>query len=75
MKVLTIAHICLFDASIVCNVLPLVLLPLQVESSLLVVAVAVLVNNALSTAHILFTSRLFPPIIEVSCMNWMFDVR
>ena len=72
---LTVCHVRLLDATIVCNVLPLVLLPLQVESSLLIEAVAVLVNNALSTAHILFTSRLFPPIIEVSCMNWMFDVR
>ena len=65
MKVLTVAHICLFDASIVCNVLALVLLPLKVKSCLLIKVVAVLVHYALGPSDKLFRCCLFPPVSQV----------
>ena len=63
---LTVAHVRLLDAAVVCNVLALGLLSLDVQSGLPVVLLAVLVHNALGALDILLASRLFPPIVQVS---------
>ena len=68
MEVLTVGHIRLFDAAIVCNVLSLVPLPLEVESCLLNKVVAVLVHDALGTPDVLFCCCLLPPVIQVSIL-------
>ena len=64
---LTVGIVRLLDAAVVSDVLALGLLPLEVESGLLVELAAVLVNNALGALDILLSRRLFPPIIQVSC--------
>ena len=62
----TVCHVSLLDAAIVGNVLALSLLPLEVEPGLLVVLLAVLVDDALGAIIVLLSSLLLPPIFQVT---------
>ena len=64
---LTVCHVRLLDSAIVGNIFSLGLLPLEIESGLLVVLVAVLVDYALGTVVVLLPCGLSPPIVQVSC--------
>ena len=66
---LTVRHVRLLDAPVVGDVLALGLLPLQVQPRLLVVVAAVLVHDALGSLHVLFSSFLLPPILQVPCFT------
>ena len=70
--ILTVCHVGLLDAAVVGNVLALSLLPLEVEPGLLVVLLAVLVDDALGAIIVLLSSLLLPPIFQVSCdLDWI----
>ena len=63
---LTVCHVGLLDAAVVGNVLALRLLPLEVEPGLLVVLLAVLVDDALGAIIVLFRGLLLPPVFQVT---------
>ena len=62
----TVCHVGLLDAAVVGNVLALRLLPLEVEPGLLVVLLAVLVDDALGAIVVLLRRLLLPPIFQVT---------
>ena len=63
---LTVCHVGLLDAAVVGNVLALSLLPLEVEPGLLVVLLAVLVDDALGAIVVLLRGLLLPPVFQVT---------
>ena len=63
---ITVCSVCLLDAPVVCNVLPLRGDAVEVEVDLLGVKRRVLVDDALGALHELLASLGLPPVLEVA---------